>query len=44
MTMFSDFNAVYSTYFEKNYPARATVGTALTPNALIEISAIAYKE
>lgn len=44
MTMFNDFNAVYSTYFEKDYPTRATVGIALMPNALIEISAIAYKE
>lgn len=44
MTMFSDFNAVYSTYFKKDYPARATVGIALMPNALIEISAIAYKK
>ncbi len=44
MTMFSDFNAVYSTYFKKDYPARATVGITLMPNALIEISAIAYKK
>lgn len=44
MTTFNDFNTVYATYFDKDYPARATVGIALMPNALVEISAIAYKE
>ena len=41
---FNDFNTVYAKYFDKDYPARATVGIALMPNALVEISAIAYKE
>ncbi len=44
MSQFDDFNTIYATYFEKDYPARATVGIALMPNALIEISAIAYKK
>ncbi len=44
LKMFKDFNAVYSEYFSKNYPARATVGAELMPDVLIEISATAYKE
>jgi 2-iminobutanoate/2-iminopropanoate deaminase len=44
MTLFSQFNSTYATYFRKNFPARATVGIELTPGALIEISIIAYKE
>ncbi len=44
MALFSQFNSTYATYFEKDFPARATVGIELTPGALIEISIIAYKE
>ena len=44
MTLFSEFNSTYATYFRKDFPARATVGIELTPGALVEISIIAYKE
>ncbi len=44
MSKFEDFNTIYAKYFEKDYPARATVGITLMPNALVEISAIAYRE
>ena len=44
MTLFSQFNSTYATYFRKDFPARATIGIELTPGALVEISIIAYKE
>ena len=44
MKMFSDFNREYAKYFPKEPPARVTAGTTLGPDALVEISAIAYKE
>ena len=44
MTLFSQFNSTYATYFKKDFPARATVGIELTPGALVEISIMAYKE
>jgi len=44
MTLFSDFNSTYATYFGKDFPARVTVGIELMQGALVEISAIAYKE
>lgn len=44
MTLFSDFNTVYAKYFDKEYPARATVAGELMPGALVEISAVACKE
>lgn len=44
MKLFSEFNTEYAKYFAKEFPARATVGTELMPNALVEISVIAYKE
>ena len=44
MTLFSQFNSTYATYFKKDFPARATVGIELTSGALVEISIIAYKE
>ena len=44
MTLFSQFNSTYATYFRKDFPARATVGIELTSDALVEISIIAYKE
>ena len=44
---FNDYpkmNGVYAAFFEKPYPARATVGVVELPNgALIEIECIAYK-
>lgn len=44
MKLFSEFNNEYAKYFSKKFPARATVGVELMPNALVEISVIAYKE
>jgi len=44
MKLFSEFNSEYAKYFGKEFPARATVGTELMSNALVEISVIAYKE
>ena len=44
MKLFSEFNTEYAKYFSKDFPARATVGVELVPNALVEISAVAYKE
>jgi 2-iminobutanoate/2-iminopropanoate deaminase len=44
MKLFSEFNSEYAKYFEKEFPARATVGTELMSEALVEISVVAYKE
>jgi enamine deaminase RidA (YjgF/YER057c/UK114 family) len=44
MALFGDFNIVYAKYFDRDFPARATVGIALMPGALVEVSAVAYKE
>jgi len=44
MSLFSEFNSTYATYFKKDFPARATVEAKLPQNALVEISAIACKE
>lgn len=44
MVLFSEFNNEYAKYFDKQYPTRATVGIELMPGALVEISAIAYKD
>jgi len=44
MKLFSEFNNEYAKYFSKKFPARATIGVELMPNALVEISVIAYKE
>jgi 2-iminobutanoate/2-iminopropanoate deaminase len=44
MKLFSEFNSEYSKCFDKEFPARATVGIELMPGALVEISVIAYKE
>ncbi len=44
LTLFKDFNDIYSKYFVENFPARATVEAVLMPGALVEISAIAFKE
>ncbi len=44
LALFKDFNDIYSKYFVENFPARATVEAALMPGALVEISAIAFKE
>jgi 2-iminobutanoate/2-iminopropanoate deaminase len=44
MRLFSEFNTEYAKYFGKEFPARATVGVELMPNALVEIAVTAYKE
>jgi 2-iminobutanoate/2-iminopropanoate deaminase len=44
MELFSEFNKEYAKYFDKDFPARATAGIELMPGALVEISAVAYKE
>jgi len=44
MNNFQEMNAVYSSYFSGNYPAREAVQAAALPkNALVEISMIAAK-
>lgn len=44
MSMFADMNAVYSTYFESDFPARSAVAVkALPKGALVEIECIAVK-
>ena len=42
--LLSEFNSEYRKYFAKEFPARMIVGTELMANALVEISAIAFKE
>lgn len=44
MALFSEFNKEYAKYFDKEYPTRAPIGIELMPGALLEISAIAYKD
>jgi 2-iminobutanoate/2-iminopropanoate deaminase len=43
MALFSEFNNGYGRYFDKVFPTRATVGIELMPDALVEISVVAYK-
>lgn len=42
--LFKDINSEYEKCFHKEPPARVTVGAALGLGALVEISAVAYKE
>jgi 2-iminobutanoate/2-iminopropanoate deaminase len=44
MALFDEFNREYAKYFESNFPARATVGTELKSGALVEVSAVAFKD
>ena len=45
MNDFSGMNNVYSTFFSNPFPSRAAVEVARLPkDAIVEISAIAYKE
>jgi 2-iminobutanoate/2-iminopropanoate deaminase len=44
LSLFDGFNAEYSKFFEGDFPSRSTVGSELKAGALVEISAIAYKE
>ena len=43
MALFNEFNAEYERYFDKVFPTRATVEIELMPDALVEISVVAYK-
>lgn len=43
MSLFRDFNDEYAKYFDDSFPARATVAIQLMPDALVEISVVAYK-
>ena len=44
MTLFDEFKHEYAKYFDGEFPARATVGTELKANALVEVSVVAYKD
>jgi 2-iminobutanoate/2-iminopropanoate deaminase len=44
MTLFEEFNNEYVKYFEKDFPARATVAAELKSGALVEVSVVAYKD
>ena len=43
MALFEEFNKEYAKSFEPPFPARATVGAELRPEALVEIAVVAYK-
>ena len=44
MALFEEFNHEYTKYFSGEFPARATVACELKAGALVEVSAVAYKE
>jgi len=44
MTLFNDFNKEYAKYFQTTPPARATISCQLKTGALVEVSAVAYRE
>ena len=44
LSLFEEFNTEYGKFFAIDFPSRATVGSELKAGALIEISAVAYKE
>lgn len=44
MALFEEFNHEYTKFFSDEFPARATVACELKAGALVEISAVAYKE
>ncbi len=44
MALFDEFNNEYAKYFDSEFPARATVGTELKADALVEVSVVAYKD
>ncbi|MEM4886319.1 MAG: Rid family hydrolase, partial [Thermofilum sp.] len=43
LSLFSQFNEVYSEYFSESKPARVTVQAEIPRNALVEISVIALR-
>jgi 2-iminobutanoate/2-iminopropanoate deaminase len=44
MALFDEFNSEYAKYFDREFPARATIGAELKANALVEVSVVAYKD
>jgi 2-iminobutanoate/2-iminopropanoate deaminase len=44
LTQFEEFNLEYAKYFNGDFPSRATIACELKAGALVEISAVAYKE
>ena len=44
MTLFDQFNTEYAKHFDGEFPARATVACELKAGALLEVSAVAYKD
>jgi 2-iminobutanoate/2-iminopropanoate deaminase len=44
MALFDEFNMEYARFFSDGFPARATLGAELKAGALVEISAVAYKQ
>lgn len=45
MGLFKEVNEVYSTYFDRDYPARETVEVSGLPKGVrVEISAVAFKQ
>jgi len=44
MALFEEFNKEYAKSFETLFPARATIGAELRPEALVEIAVVAYKD
>ena len=44
MRLFEEFNHEYAKHFASEFPARATVACELKSGALVEVSAVAFKE
>lgn len=44
LRQFDEFNREYTKYFNGDFPSRTTVACELKAGALVEISAVAYKE
>jgi 2-iminobutanoate/2-iminopropanoate deaminase len=44
LSLFDEFNTEYSKFLAGDLPSRSTVGCELKTGALVEISAVAYKE
>ena len=44
MTLFRDFNNEYEKFFRGDFPSRSTIACELKAGALVEISAVAYKD
>ena len=44
MTLFDQFNGEYAKCFDGEFPARVTIGCELKAGALVEVSAVAYRD